>query len=145
MIRSYQIVTSLHVRIDSKKCVEGWKSIPLDPGNTRTHILPMHWTQQHRHWLTYLSWAPWKNVQAHMKQPIATSERRQFAKPSGNPPNIYICVYIYYIYMYEAVVWFNRRVRKFQDICTIWNPPVVSWFVNPINYSYMMLYVSQTI
>ena len=58
---------------------------------------------------------------------------------------IHMCIYIYYIYMYEAAVWFNRRVRKFQDICTIWNPPVVSWFVNPINYSYMMLYVSQTI
>ena len=47
--------------------------------------------------------------------------------------------------MYEAAVWLNRRVRKCQNICTIWNPPVVSWFINPINYSYMMLYVSQTI
>ena len=103
----------------------------------------MHWTQQHRHWLTYLSWAPWKNVQAHMKQPIATSERRQFASLQGIR-QIYTYVYIY-IYMYEAAVWLNRRVRKCQNICTIWNPPVVSWFINPINYSYMMLYVSQTI
>ena len=105
MIRSYQIVTSLPVRIDSKKCVEGWNSIPLDPGNTRTHILPMHWTQQHRHWLTYLSWAPWKNVQAHMKQPIATSERRQFASLQGIR-QIYTYVYIY-IY-----VWGSGLVKQ---------------------------------
>ena len=41
---------------------------------------------------------------------------------------IYIYVYIYtYIYIY------------------IGSPPVISWFINPINYSYRMLQVSYTI
>ena len=89
-------IRSLPVRIDSKKCVEGWNMMELNPSwSWKHHILPMHWTQQHRHWLTYLSWAR-KNVQAHMKQPIATSERRQFASVRGiRQIYTYMCIYVW--------------------------------------------------
>ena len=34
--------------------------------------------------------------------------------------------------------WFQTVSKPFQSLfsTTMWGPPVISWFINPINYSY---------
>ena len=58
----------------------------------------------------------------------------RFSHVSGEETSIvlYDNVYIYSIYMY---------IMDLHMIVQDWRPPVISWFINPMNYSYTSIHI----
>ena len=47
----------------------------------------------------------------------------------------HVCIYNIYIFIF-IYIYTSCSIHILQHVCTMWAPSVISWFVNPSNYSY---------
>ena len=40
---------------------------------------------------------------------------------------------------YLTYLWYRCLIIDYRHVSTMWGPPVISWLINPVNYSYKML------